>query len=348
MAEVKSHEFEGFLAKSARHYRLFVVYGPDRGLVAERASALAATTGVDLSDGFALIRLDASDIQSDPGRLIDEMNAFGLFGGEKLIWVRGAANEKQLVDGLAHLAAKPPEGSYLLIEAGDLKKGSALRKVAESERSVACIACYQDDARALNGLIDAELAAANLRITPAARELLLESIGGDRIASRNEIQKLVLYCMKDELIDERHVLDIVGDASAVSTDEVVDAVLSGDPDGFLHAIQKVISSKTAVFLVLQGTMKQVQLLEAMRLEMEEKSQQPAQVLQTLGRGIHFKRKPIIEKALRNWNSSDLGRESSRLNAAVLQSRQNASLEDNLAIQTLLATTLQSARRNRRA
>ena len=138
--------------------------------LAERAAQVAATTGVDLSDGFALIRLDASDVQSDPGRLIDEVNAFGLFGGEKLIWVRGAANEKQLVDGLAHLAAHPPEGSYLLIEAGDLKKGSALRKVAEGERSVACIACYQDDARALNALIDAELAAANLRITPAARQ----------------------------------------------------------------------------------------------------------------------------------------------------------------------------------
>lgn len=346
MVDIKSHEFEGFLAKSARHYRMFVVYGPDRGLVAERAGAIAGTTGVDLNDGFALIRLDVSDIQSDPGRLVDEVNAFGLFGGEKLIWVRGAANEKQLVDGLSHLAANPPEGSYLLIEAGDLKKGSALRKVAEGERSIACIACYQDDARALNALIDTELSAANLRITPAARELLVESIGGDRIASRNEIQKLVLYCMKDDLIDERHVLEIVGDASAVSTDEVVDAVLSGDPDGFLHAIQKVIASKTAVFLVLQGTMKQIQLLETMRLEMEERQQQAAQVMQTLGRGIHFKRKPIIEKALRNWNSADLARESARLNAAILQSRQNAPLEDNLAIQTLLATTLQSARRNR--
>ncbi|MBC2772420.1 DNA polymerase III subunit delta [Rhizobium sp. AQ_MP] len=347
MVDVKSHEFEGFLAKSARHYRIFVVYGPDRGLVAERAGAIAGATGVDLHDGFALIRLDVSDIQSDPGRLVDEVNAFGLFGGEKLIWVRGAANEKQLVDGLSHLAANPPEGSYLLIEAGDLKKGSALRKVAEGERSIACIACYQDDARALNALIDTELSAANLRITPAGRELLVESIGGDRIASRNEIQKLVLYCMKDDLIDERHVLEIVGDASAVSTDEVVDAVLSGDPDGFLHAIQKVIASKTAVFLVLQGTMKQIQLLETMRLDMEERQQQAAQVMQTLGRGIHFKRKPIIEKALRNWNSLDLGRESARLNAAILQSRQNAPLEDNLAIQTLLATTLQSARRNRR-
>ncbi|MCC8933215.1 DNA polymerase III subunit delta [Rhizobium sp. 'Codium 1'] len=347
MSEIKSHEFEGFLHKSVRHYRIFVIYGPDRGLVAERGAQIAKSTGVDLADGFALIKLDASDIQSDPGRLLDEVNAFGLFGGEKLIWIRGAANEKQLVDGLAHIASQPPEGSYVLVEAGDLKKGSALRKVAESERRIACIACYQDDARALNGLIDTELAASNMRITPAARQLLLDSIGGDRIASRNEVQKLILYCMKDELIDEAHVLDIVGDASAVSIDEVVDAVLAGDPDGFLHAVQKVIASKTAVFLVLQGTMKQLQSLELMRLEMEERQQQAPQVMQTLGRGIHFKRKPVVEKALRNWNSSDLARETARLNSAILQSRQNASLEDDVAIQTLLATTLQSARRNRR-
>lgn len=348
MSEIKSHEFDGFLQKSVRHYRLFVIYGPDRGLVAERASAIAKTTGVDLQDGFALIRLDIADLQSDPGRLMDEVNAFGLFGGEKLIWIRGAANEKALVDGLQILGSTPPEGSYVIIEAGDLKKGSALRKVAESERSVACVACYQDDSRALNALIDTELANANLRITPAARELLLDSIGGDRIASRNEVQKLMLYCLQESLIDEQHVTDIVGDASAISTDEVVDAVLNGDPDAFLHAIQKIIASKTAVFLVLQTAMKQFQQLEIMRLEMEERQQQVAQVMQTLGRGIHFRRKPLIEKALRNWNSADLAKEATRLNAAILQTRQRAALEDTMAIQTLLATTLQAARRNRRA
>ncbi|UJW75458.1 DNA polymerase III subunit delta [Rhizobium sp. SL42] len=347
MAEIKSHEFEGFLQKSVRHYRVFVIYGPDRGLVNERASQIAGTTGVDLHDGFALIRLDVGDLQSDPGRLLDEVNAFGLFGGEKLIWIRGAANEKSLVDGLQYLGAHPPEGSYVIVEAGDLKKGSGLRKVAEGERSIACVACYQDDARALNALIDSELSSANLRITPAARELLLESIGGDRIASRNEVRKLILYCLNEPVIDEHHVLDIVGDASAISTDEVVDAVLNGDADAFLHAIQKVVASKTAVFLVLQSCMKQFQQLEVMRLEMEERQQQVAQVMQTLGRGIHFKRKPVIEKSLRNWNSQDLGREASRLNSAIFQSRQRASIEDNLAIQTLLATTLQSARRNRK-
>ncbi|KQW27834.1 DNA polymerase III subunit delta [Rhizobium sp. Root274] len=348
MAEIKSHEVDGFLQKQAKLYRIFIVYGPDKGLVAERASALAAVTGVDLNDGFALIKLDIGDIQSDPGRLLDEVNSFGLFGGDKLIWIRGASNEKQLVDALQHLGSHPPEGSYVIVEAGDLKKGSALRKVGESHRSVASIACYQDDARALNAVIDQELASANLRITPAARELLLASIGGDRVASRNEIRKLVLYCLHDDLIDEHHVLDIIGDASATSTDEVVDAVLNGDADAFLHAVQKVIASKTAVFLVLQSTMKQFQLLEAMRLEMDDKQQQVAQVMQSLGRGIHFRRKPVIEKTLRSWNSADLGREASRLQSAILIGRQRASLEGEAAIQTLLATTLQVARRNRRA
>lgn len=347
MVEVKSHEVESFLQKQARHYRIFIVYGPDKGLVAERASAIAASTGIDQTDGFALTRLDIGDLQGDPGRLIDEVNAFGLFGGEKLIWIRGASNEKYLVDGLQHLGTNPPEGSYVIVEAGDLKKGSALRKVGEGNRSIAVIACYQDDPRALNALIDHELSTSNLRITPAARELLLTSIGGDRIASRNEIRKLVLYCLHEDLIDEQHVVDIVGDASGISTDEVVDAVLNGDPDALLHAVQKVIASKTAVFLVLQSAMKQFQMLETMRLEMEERQQQPSQVMQTLGRGIHFRRKPIVEKTLRNWSSEDLGREASKLHSAILMGRQRSTLEGDSAIQTLLATTLQAARRNRR-
>ena len=45
MAEIKSHEFEGFLQRSAAAYSLFVIYGPDRGLVSERASQIAAKTG---------------------------------------------------------------------------------------------------------------------------------------------------------------------------------------------------------------------------------------------------------------------------------------------------------------
>ncbi|WP_027488202.1 DNA polymerase III subunit delta [Allorhizobium undicola] len=346
MTEIKSHEFDGFLQKSARHYRLFLIYGPDVGLVSERAAALAKNTGVDLNDPFAIIKLDSHEVQADPGRLIDEMNSLGLFGGEKLIWVKNVSNEKGIADGLKILSESALEGSSLILEAGDLKKTSAVRKAGEGARNIATVACYQDDSRALNALVDAEMAAAGKRITPDARSLLLDCLGGDRRASRNEISKLLLYCMNDELIDEAHVAAIIGDASATSTDEAVDAVLAGNPDQLLHAVQKISTSKTPIFLVLQACLKQFQQLDFMRSEMEEKRQQPAQVLQTAGRNIHFKRKPLIEKSLRNWTSDALAVELKRLQGAILATRKQASLEDTIALQTLLAITLQAARRGR--
>ncbi|MBB4442816.1 MULTISPECIES: DNA polymerase III subunit delta [Rhizobium] len=345
MAEIKSHEFETFLQKSARNYRIFVIYGPDRGLVSERASQLAGKSGVALDDPFSLTKLDIGDLQKDPGRLVDEVQSIGLFGGEKLIWIRGAANEKYLVDSLALLAEKPLEAAYLIVEAGDLKKGSLLRKTAEAARSVMTIPSYADDSRALNALIDMELGAEKLGITPAARQALIALIGGDRIASRNEVRKLALYCRGFDTVEEHHVTEIIGDASAISVDDAVDAILGGDLNAFLHAMQKISSSKTAIFLVLQACLKQFQLLDSMRAEMDEKRLQTPQIMQTMGRHLHFRRKPIIEQALRQWTAESIARESNRLQAAILQSRRRQLLEDSVAMQTLLSTTLQSGRKS---
>ncbi|WLS06679.1 DNA polymerase III subunit delta [Shinella sumterensis] len=344
MAEVKSHEFDAFLKRKPLPVRLFLIYGPDRGLVSERAAAIAAANGVDLDDAFSVVKLDAGEIGSQPGRLMDEMNAIGLFGGERLVWVRNAASEKGVADAIDMLASASPGPSTLIVEAGDLKKGSALRKAAEAASQAVAIPCYVDDGRALQALIDQELAAEGLRIAPAARQRLVETIGGDRLASRNELRKLALYCRGRDLIEEQDVEDIVGDASAISTDDAIDAILKGDKDGFLHAIQKIVTSKTPIFLVLQGCLRQFQLLELMRAEMDEKRAPAAQAMATLGRHLHFRRKPIVENALKTWASPAIRRETQRLQAAILQSRQRPALEDTIAMQTLLATVLQSARR----
>ncbi len=345
MAEIKSHEFEGFLQKTVRLYRIYLIYGPDRGLVSERAGMIAGKTGIDQNDPFSLTKLDVSDLQKDPGRLVDEAQSIGLFGGEKLIWVRGASNEKYLLDAVTFLIGAALDAASIIVEAGDLKKGSGLRKAVEAARNTAvAIPCYADDGRALNTLIDSELSAEGLGITPAARQALVALIGGDRIASRNEIRKLALYCRGMTTIEDHHVTEIIGDASAISVDDAVDAILSGNSNAFLHAMQKITSSKTSVFLVLQACLRQFQLLDTMRAEMDEKRTAPAQIMQTLGRNLHFRRKPIIEQALKSWSADAISRETKRLQSAVLQTRQRQILEDSIAMQTLLSTTLQSGRR----
>jgi DNA polymerase-3 subunit delta len=346
MAEIKSHEFDRLVERGSETYRIFVIYGPDRGLVSERASLIVKKSGVAQDDPFAMLKMDVSDLQSDPGRLLDEVNSLGLFGGDKLVWLRGASNEKALLDALGILASGPAPANLLVIEAGDLKKGSGLRKLAEPSRSIAVIPCYADDARALNALIDGELAQDGLAISSAARRNLLELLGGDRIASRNEVRKLALYCRGKGTIEEDDVSAIIGDASSVSTDEAVDAILTGNLPALRHSMQKVSTSKTPIFLVLQSCLKQFQLMDLMRAEMDEKNLQVGQVMMTLGRHIHFKRKPLIEKALRSWTAPALQRETERLQVAILHSRQKQSLEESIAFQTLMAIAIQSARSQR--
>lgn len=343
MTEIKSHEFEGFLQRAPRSGGIFLIYGPDRGLVSERAGQLARMTGVPLDDAFSVLRTTASELVGQPGRLLDEMNAIGLFGGDRLVWLKDAGNEKPLIEAIDILDKESPRGCSLIIEAGDLKKGAGLRKAVEGSRAAIAIPCYADDTRALSTLIDTELEAAGLRIVPAARQRLMESIGGDRLASRNEVRKLALYCHGRNVVEEEDVMAAIGDASAISVDDAVDAILKGDNGAFLSAMQKIMSSKTPVFLVLQACLRQFQLLELMRAEMDEKRTNASQVIATLGRQLHFRRKPVVEQALRKWSLPALRRETARLQSAILQSRQRSSLEGTIALQTLLSTVLQSAR-----
>lgn len=346
MAEVKAHEFDRLLPRATELYRVFLIYGPDKGLVSERAQALAAKAGVKSDDPFSFTRIDLADLQGDPGRLIDEVNAIGLFGGQKVIHVRGTGSDKIIADAVQVIDSGPIPVNILIIEGGDLKKGSGLRKACESAKIAVAVPCYADDIRSLNALIDQELAQANLRITSDARSTLLEALGGDRVASRNELRKLALYCMGMDQIEQEHVTDVIGDASAISTDEAVDYVLAGDLVGLHRSIQKIIHSKQPIFLVLQSCLRIFQMLDSMRAEMDEKRVQAAQIMQTTGRHIHFKRKPLIEKALKSWSSAALARETQRLHTAIYQSRQQAILDDSIAFQTLLATALQSARTGR--
>ena len=341
MAQLKNHEFAGYIKREGTPYRIVLVYGPDRGLVSERAAEIAAKTGVDLKDDFSVLKLEASDLSGDPGRLADEFGAISLFGGDRLVWVKNAGNDRGLVQALEALTETDPGSSHLLIEAGDLKKGSGLRKVAENARSALAVPCYADDARGIQSLIDDELGAAKLTIQGDARQRLAQLLGGDRLASRNELKKLALYCHGTGVVTEEDVLEAIGDVAALSVDDAVDAVFSGDPMRLEAALERILASKTSVFLVLRGCISQLEQLDAMRALVENHGRQPAQAMTERGRGIHFKRKPVVERALRHWRLGAINREMRRLSDAVLETRRRPQLEASIARQALLRVCLLS-------
>jgi len=130
MALRKAHEVDAFLRKPDQQFRTILIYGPNTGLVSERAKIFAAGSGVDLGDPFSLIKLDADSAAANPHRIAEDAHTIGMFGGARLIWVSGSTL-KNLAKALAPVLSTPPQDAWILIEAGDLKKTAPLNQKPE-------------------------------------------------------------------------------------------------------------------------------------------------------------------------------------------------------------------------
>ena len=236
----------------------------------------------------------------------------------------------------------------MLIEAGDLKKGSAMRAAVEASKSAMALPCYADEGRSLDQLIDTQVAAAGLRITQEARTLLRSSLGGDRLASRMEVEKLVLYCAGRTEIDAADVTASSGDVSAVSADEVIDMVLLGDRDRMDARLQRALASGTAPFLLLLSALRMFQSLSLMRAQMDSTGRDAAGVVAGARPPIFFARRRIVETALAGMAAVTLDQALDRLQRAVLLTRRRPELAVEIVRQTLLAlATIRAARDRRR-
>lgn len=347
MAQKKAHEVDSWLARPDPKARIVLVYGPDRGLVSERAALYAAKTGLSLDDPFSVIRYDASELEQDPGRLLDEARMVPMFGGERLLWLRNAGAHKGVADAVKELAATPPQDAILLIEAGDLKKAAPLRSIAETAASAMALPCYADEERSVDALLDAELTRAKIAIATDARQALRRRLGGDRLATRGEIEKLLLYCQGAGQITLLDVEASSGDVSASSVDQAIDAVLSGALADLDRALQRFVESGTHPQVVLGAAMRQFQGLETMRRAVDFAGAQPAAAVAGARPPVYFGRKKRVENAVSAWTAESIARALVRLQDTVLQTRRRPDLSAAIVRQCLLAIAIESSRLQRR-
>lgn len=347
MAQKKAFEVDAWLARPDPKVAVVLLYGPDRGLVAERARAFAQRTGLPLDDPFSVVKLDAGDVEKDEGRLVGEARTVPMFSDRRLLWVRNAGAQKSLADDVKALLAEPPRDAVVLIEAGELKKGAGLRAVVEAAPAAMALPCYADEARDLDGVIDDELGKAGMTMALDARQALRRSLGGDRLASRGEMEKLVLYAQGKSEITLDDVKASSGDVSGQSFDDAIDAALDGRVDDFDAAFTRQCQAGGQPFLALAAAMRRFQALQFMRGAMDQGGRNAASVVASHRPPVFFARRKLVEKTLERWSAEAIGRALARLQAAVLQTRRRPELAVPLARQALLGIAVESARLGRR-
>lgn len=341
MVALKTNEAESFIARPDPARPIVLIYGPDAGLVHERAEALIRVSVDNPNDVFSLIRIDGDELSGNPYRLVEEANTVPMFGGRRALWVKaGSRNIAPAVEAVIN--ASSPD-CRVVIEAGELRKTSPLRTICEKAKNAAAIACYADDERGIAKVVDDELKQAGLVIAPDARAALMPFLGGDRRATRGELQKLALYVHGRDRITVEDVMAVVADASAVALDNVLDAAFAGRPAEVEAHFARARGEGTAPGAIVSAALRHLSNLHRMRIAVED-GQSTTSVVEAARPPIHFRRKPAIETALRAWTAAKLEGAMQALADALLQTRLQPSLAEAIAQRSLM--TLATAARKK--
>ena len=341
MVALRGKDVDSFLARPDPGRPIVLLYGPDAGLVRERADALMASAVDDPNDPFSLVRLDGDELAAEPSRLVDEAMTVPLFGGRRAIRVK--AGSRSFASGVETLTDSPIRDCRIVIEAGELRPEAPLRKICERAKNAVAIACYPDTERDLAKLIDDELRLSNLKIAQDARATLMSLLGGDRQASRNELRKIVLYAHGQREITLDDVLAGASDASDFKLDPIVDGAFAGQPAMVESEFAKAMIAGTYPGLIISAAQRQVAALHKAALLMEGGASAASAAESGFPR-LHFSRKNVVETALRNFSATRLVQVMDQLATAALDVRKQSSLAAVIAQRALMSIAVNARRR----
>ncbi len=293
-----------------------LIYGVDDGLVRERAEALTQTLlGTKEDDPFRLAVLTGEMLRQDPARLADEAASMSLMGGRRVVRVREATDS--LADKLAAILDGPGPASFLIIEAGDLGKSSKLRGLAEQAPNAAAIACYADGPAELVGVVRDTLGQHRIGIDEEALRYLVQSLGGDRGVTRQELEKLAL-AVGDS--GGKVTLDVaiatIGNSSALEIEDVIYDAFEGAAALVDARLTRLFQQGEAPVTILRAAQRHLHRLHLCAANAAAGTPVDS-VVRSLRPPIFFRYEPRFKRQVQSWTVDRLEQTFSALTQAEL-------------------------------
>jgi DNA polymerase III subunit delta len=297
--------------------RAALFYGPDAGLVRERAEAITRSVCPDLKDPFRVADLSTAVLTADPARLADEAAQLSLTGGRRVVRVRGVGDT--LGKLFAEFLEQGPGDAFVIVEAGDLPSRSALRRAFEAARHGAAIGCYPDTPRDLAVVIRETLTEHQVTASRDATLFLVEHLGGDRLLTRSELEKLALYAGDGGCVELEDARLSVSDTAGLEIDDAVMAAAEGDAVTLERVLGRVFQEGESPVSVLRALLRHLHRMHLLVTRLSAGASLE-EVLRTARPPIFFKQQDSFRRQLTLWTEARLRPQLDRIAAAELNTK----------------------------
>jgi len=323
---------------------MVLIYGPDRGRVAEMAATLVKAVADDANDPFRVVEITAEALKDEPALLNDEARSLSLTGGRRAVRMKGAADAlTKTLD--AYLNEDPSPDAVIVLEAGELQARSSLRKLAENHARAAAIACYRDEGAGLAALAKEALGAYQVRIDEEAMRYVTAQLGADRRESRAALEKLALYAGPGATVRLRDAEAVIGDVAAADLDALCQAVAAGQAGPAQKLLQRLQAEGTNAVPILRALARHFDRLAEARTLVDAGTAAESAV-DKLRPQVFFRAKAPMAAAVSRWDKAHLDRALDRLLQAEIDCKTAGMPSDLMCARAVLALTMAAPRRRR--
>jgi DNA polymerase-3 subunit delta len=281
---------------------VYLVAGDEPLLVDESLEAIRAAAR---AKGFTSRELHSTDRSFRWGELEGAADNLSLFATRKIVELRmasprpGDAGSK----AIAALAERDDPDRILIVGVGE-KLDSAAQKalwVKAIEKRGVVVEAWPIERAELPRWIQQRAAAAKLKITPAAAQLLAERVEGNLLAADQEIKRLVLTAAGEE-VDEAEVLESVANHSRFDVFALADAVLSGETARAFKILWGLRSEGVTPVLISWALCRDIGLLSRLDYAVRHGDNVDGALMR---QQVWRRRQPLVKQAMRRFKTRQL-------------------------------------------
>jgi len=332
MATLKPTDLHLLAKRENTQFSAILLFGPNEAKIRAAAKQITLAIVGSLDDPFSIEFIEEKQLKDTPSILRDEAMSLSFTGDRKVITIKepGPASIKQIPD---YLSVNETQ-NLLLVEAGNLTKSAALRKLFEKAKNAACVAFYDDTPAELVSFTTEQFSKFGKSISQVNAKALVESVGNHRGLIEQEIEKLINFCGDLNEVCLADIESLSGDPLADSIEHLCDAAILGQSADALKQAEQLALTGTQPAQILNVI--SLHLMRLLTMKSEQNNGQPIDNLIRFARPpIFFKRQPIVKRQLSSWHDSSLKSAIKTVFEAITHTRQNPELSFTICERTIL-------------
>jgi len=253
-----------------------------------------------------------------------------LFNEKKIIFIN-TATDKILYE-ISECLDKDKKNTKIYVFAENLDKKSKLRDLFEKEKSLAIIACYEDNEKTLINYINKELYGYKC-LTGELANIIITNSSSDRKIIQNEIIKIKDF-FAEKIIRKNELLEILNIKNNTGFDQIRDSALSGKKDKINNLLSEIdILEEDSFFYLNNLNFRILKLIEIHKINIKFNDYE--RTLNSLKPSIFWKDKPVYIEQLKKWSIKKLNVVSQKIEEAEILMKKNSIVRNDIVIKNLI-------------